>query len=196
MDSLQRLIDALRVLPGVGQKSAQRMAFYLLRASQRERGSRLATALSEAMQQIRHCDRCNNFTENPCCRLCERPERDKKLLCVVEMPADLCAVEQSQTYQGTYYVLMGRISPLDGLGPKDIRLEKLEHLVRTEAIQEIILALSPSVEGRATAYFIQQMLQAYPVRISQLAQGIPCSGELEFLDATTIGAALRNRSTV
>lgn len=195
MDMLSRLVEALRCLPGVGPKSAQRMVFHLLQ-HQRQRGLHLASCLEQAMAQIQHCQRCMNYTEQSICSLCQNSNRDASLLCVVESPADVSAIEQSNSFQGKYFVLMGKISPLDGLGPDDIGLPKLKNLIITEGIQEVILALSPSVEGQTTIHFIHQILRDQPINITQLAHGIPSGGELEFLDGNTIGNALRNRALI
>ncbi len=195
MDTLTRLVDALRCLPGVGPKSAQRMVFHLLQ-NQRQRGLHLATCLEQAMTLITHCQRCNNYTEQNICTLCNNPDRDPLLLCVVESPADVSAIEQSNAFQGKYFVLMGKISPLDGLGPEDIGLPKLKSLITKEGIKEVIIALSPSVEGQTTVHFIHQLLRSESINISQLAHGIPSGGELEFLDGNTIGSALRNRAAI
>ncbi len=194
MDSLNRLVDALRCLPGVGPKSAQRMAYYLLE-NKRQKGMHLAACLEDAMCNIRHCDRCNNYTVEVLCRLCKNPKRDSCTLCVVETPADVAAIEQSNAYNGIYFVLMNTISPLDGIGPEDIFLPQLERLVVDEKIKEVILALSPTIEGQTTNHFIHQLLSPYEIKISQLARGIPLGGELEYLDGNTIGSALRNRNT-
>ncbi|BCA96854.1 recombination protein RecR [Legionella antarctica] len=148
------------------------------------------------MNDIRHCDRCNNFTEKSLCNLCQNSNRDPSVLCVVESPADVSAIEQSNAFQGKYFVLMGKISPLDGLGPDDIGLPRLKNLILQEEIKEVILALSPGVEGQTTVHFIHQLLREEPINISQLAHGIPSGGELEFLDGNTIGSALRNRATI
>ena len=193
MDMLNRLVEALRCLPGVGPKSAQRMVFHLLQ-HQRQRGLHLAACLEQTMTQINHCQRCMNYTEKNLCALCQNPNRDSSLLCVVESPADVSAIEQSNSFQGKYFVLMGKISPLDGLGPDDIGLPKLKNLIIEEGIQEVILALSPSVEGQTTIHFIHQLLRGQSINITQLAHGIPSGGELEFLDGNTIGNALRNRA--
>jgi len=193
MDALSRLVDALRCLPGIGPKSAQRMVFHLLQ-HQRQRGLHLASCLEEAMRNIQHCQRCNNHTTDELCALCKDSERDRTALCVVENPADVVAIEQSNAYNGCYYVLMGKISPLDGVGPEDIGLPKLQQLIFRENIKEVILALSPTIEGQTTIHFIRELLRAQTVSISQLAQGIPTGGELEFLDSYTIGSALRNRA--
>lgn len=195
MDTLNRLVDALRCLPGVGPKSAQRMVFHLLQF-QRQRGLHLASCLEHAMNHITHCQRCNNYTEQTLCSLCQNPARDPALLCVVESPADVSAIEQSNSFKGRYFVLMGKISPLDGLGPEDIGLPRLKNLIIEEQIAEVIIALSPSVEGQTTVHFIHQLLQNESVHISQLAHGIPSGGELEFLDGNTIGNALRNRAAI
>lgn len=195
MDTLNRLIDALRCLPGVGPKSAQRMVFQLLQ-HQRQRGLYLASCLEQAMTHISHCQQCNNYTEATLCTLCRNPDRNHEQLCVVESPADVSAIEQSNAFQGRYFVLMGKISPLDGLGPDDIGLPRLKKLIIDQGIQEVIIALSPSVEGQTTVHFIHQLLRDESVNISQLAHGIPSGGELEFLDGNTIGNALRNRAAI
>ena len=195
MDMLNRLVEALRCLPGVGPKSAQRMVFHLLQ-HQRQRGLHLASCLEQAMNNIYHCERCANYTEQKICTLCQNPNRDSSLLCVVESPADVSAIEQSNAFQGKYFVLMGKISPLDGLGPEDIGLPRLKNLIIQEEIKEVILALSPSVEGQTTIHFIQQLLRDLSINITQLAHGIPSGGELEFLDGNTIGNALRNRAII
>lgn len=195
MDALSRLVDALRCLPGVGPKSAQRMVFHLLQ-HQRQRGLHLAACLEDAMQNIHHCQRCNNHTTDDLCSFCSNKSRDSTMLCIVESPADVMAIEQSNVYRGCYYVLMGKISPLDGIGPDDINLPKLHELIVRENIQEVILALSPTIEGQTTIHFIQELLRPHAICISQLAHGIPTGGELEFLDSNTIGSALRNRATL
>ena len=193
MDALSRLVDALRCLPGIGPKSAQRMVFHLLQ-HQRQRGLHLASCLEDAMLNIQHCQRCNNHTSGEFCSICVNNDRDSGILCVVEHPADVVAIEQSNVYDGCYYVLMGKISPLDGIGPEDIFLPKLQQLIARENIQEVILALSPTIEGQTTIHFIRELLRPYSISISQLAHGIPTGGELEFLDSYTIGSALRNRA--
>ena len=195
MDTLLQLVNALRCLPGIGPKSAQRMAYYLLN-NQRSKGLHLASCLQDAMVSIRHCDRCNNHTTLSLCELCVNSQRDTNVLCIVEHPIDVIAIEQSQAFNGYYYVLMGKISPMDGIGPEDIGLPKLKRLIddENESIQEVILALSPTIEGQTTNHFIHELLRDKPIRVSQLAHGIPSGGELEFLDGKTIGNALRNRS--
>ena len=171
------------------------MVFHLLQ-HQRQRGLYLAACLDQAMNHVRHCQRCNNYTEENLCTLCQNKDRDCSLLCVVESPADVSAIEQSQAFQGRYFVLMGKISPLDGLGPEDIGLPRLKSLIIQEGIKEVILALSSSIEGQTTVHFINQLLCEEQINISQLAHGIPSGGELEFLDGHTIGSALRNRATI
>ncbi|PJD95298.1 MAG: recombination protein RecR [Legionella sp.] len=193
MDTLGHLVEAFRCLPGVGPKSAQRMAFYLLQ-KQRQRGLHLAACLEKAMNCITQCQQCNNYTDFTLCTLCQNPNRNSKLLCIVESPSDVFAIEQSLAFQGYYYVLMGKISPLDGIGPDEIGLPKLKERIQSQHIEEVIIALSPTIEGQTTAHFIQQLLQEHPVHISQLAHGIPSGGELEFLDSQTISNALRNRA--
>ncbi len=195
MDALNQLIHALRCLPGVGPKSAQRMAYYLLQ-HQRPKGIHLASCLKSAMEHIVHCKRCNNFSEADFCTLCQDKRRDPKLLCVVENPSDVIAIEQSHGFTGSYFVLMGKISPLDGIAPEDIGLPRLRELVLTENITEIILALGASVESQITVHFISNLFdkERATISISQLAHGIPSGGELEFLDGLTIKNALRNRA--
>lgn len=195
MDVLSRLVEALRCLPGVGPKSAQRMAYYLLQ-HQRPRGLHLAACLNEAMHQIRNCVQCHNYTVEDYCAFCLDTSRDQTLLCVVESPSDIAAIEQSHAFTGYYYVLMNLISPLDGIGPEDINLSKLKALIEQNHIQEIILALSPGIEGQTTSHFIQELVSPYPTRVTQLACGIPSGGELEFLDGNTISNALKNRANL
>ena len=192
MDSLSRLIEALRCLPGIGPKSAQRMAFHLLQ-HQRPRGHHLARCLEVAMETVRHCSKCNNYTDEALCQLCKNTAREKHILCVVESPADLTAIEQSHAHSGQYYILMGKISPLDGIGPNDIALDGLKARIEEGEISEVILALSPTVEGQTTMHFIQALLKPYPVTLSHPAHGIPVGGTLEYLDGHTIHRALFNR---
>ena len=190
--ALERLIEALRVLPGVGPRSAQRMAYYLLQ-HERPGAEQLARALAEALATVRHCSRCNNFTEDDICALCRSPRRDRSLLCVVETPADLAMVEQTATYAGMYFVLMGRLSPLDGVGPRDIGLERLLSRVTDGEVAEVILATNFTNEGEATAHYIAEMLRARNLRVSRIARGVPLGGELEYVDAGTLSQALLDR---
>jgi len=190
--SLDELIDALRGLPGVGPKSAQRMAYHLLQRDQRG-AERLARALGNALAVLRHCERCNTFTEAEICQRCANPQRDASLLCVVEMPADLAMMEQTHAYNGLYYVLMGRLSPLDGIGPRELRLEKLLARAADGAVEEVILATNFTNEGEATAHMIAELLAARGVKVSRLSRGVPVGGELEHTDTGTIAQALVER---
>jgi len=189
---LERLIEALRVLPGVGPRSAQRMAYYLLQHD-RAGAEALGASLAEALRAVRHCSRCNNFTEDEVCALCRSPRRDASLLCVVETPADLAMVEQTLSYSGMYFVLMGRLSPLDGVGPRDIGLDRLLTRAGDGSVQEVILATNFTNEGEATAHYIAEMLRARGVRSSRIARGVPLGGELEYVDVGTISQALLDR---
>jgi recombination protein RecR len=189
---LERLIEALRVLPGVGPRSAQRMAYYLLQ-NDRAGGAELAQALGAALSTVRRCAKCNNFTEEEVCVLCRSPRRDASLLCVVETPADLAMVEQTLSYSGMYFVLMGRLSPLDGIGPRDIGLDRLLERATEPEVQEVILATNFTNEGEATAHYIAEMLRQRNVKVSRIARGVPLGGELEYVDAGTISQALHDR---
>jgi len=192
---LELLVEALRVLPGVGPRSAQRMAYHLLQHD-REGGERLAQALAAALGNVRRCAKCNNFTEEELCALCRSPRRDSSLLCVVETPADLSMVEQTLSYSGMYFVLMGRLSPLDGIGPREIGLERLLERAAGGEVQEVILATNFTNEGEATAHYIAEMLRARGVRVSRIARGVPLGGELEYVDAGTISQALLERREI
>ena len=189
---LERLVEALRVLPGVGPRSAQRMAYHLLQHD-RSGAEELCQALSGAIAGVRRCVKCNNFTEDEVCALCRSPRRDGALLCVVETPADLAMVEQTLSYSGMYFVLMGRLSPLDGVGPRDIGLDRLLARVSEGEVREVILATNFTNEGEATAHYIAEMLRARGVQVSRIARGVPLGGELEYVDAGTISQALLDR---
>ena len=191
MDSLAKLIEALRGLPGVGPKSAQRMAYQLLK--NRSRGFTLANCLHDAMSSVVNCTSCNTYSSKPLCKLCMRNDRDNKQLCVVESPGDVDAIEHTGEYNGTYYVLMGNISPMAGIGPEELGIHCLLEKIQNNDIQEVIFALSPTLEGRTTVHFIENCLRPHSMRITQLAHGIPSGGSLEFLDGNTIGSAMRNR---
>lgn len=193
--SLQAMIDALRVLPGVGPKSAQRMAYHLLQRD-RDGAQRLSTALHTALERIQHCERCNNFSEEPVCELCRSARRDASLLCVVETPADLLMMEQAQAYNGLYFVLLGRLSPLDGVGPRELGLDRLVQRASDGLVREAILATNFTVEGEATAHYVAEMLQAKGVRVSRIARGLPVGGELEYVDSGTLAQAVIERRTV
>lgn len=192
LPALDELTQALRCLPGVGPKAAQRMALHLLQHD-REGGQRLATALEAATRTIRHCERCNTFTEDELCALCRSPKRDTALLCVVETPADLMMIEQTQAYAGLYFVLMGRLSPLDGIGPKEIRLDRLLKRAADGAVREVVLATNFTNEGEATAHYIGELLSARGLKVTRLARGVPVGGELEYVDSGTLAQALRER---
>jgi recombination protein RecR len=193
--SLDELIDALRCLPGVGPKSAQRMAYHLLQRDQRG-AARLAAALARSLEVLHHCEQCNAFTETAICARCANPQRDASQLCVVEMPADLAVIEHTQAYKGLYYVLLGRLSPLDGIGPRELRLEKLLARVAEGAVREVILATNFTNEGEATAHMISELLGARGVRVSRLSRGVPVGGELEHTDSGTIAQALAERRSL
>nr|MBL8455321.1 recombination protein RecR [Zoogloeaceae bacterium] len=190
--TLDELIEALRCLPGVGPKSAQRMAYHLLQRDQRGAG-RLATALQKSLAVLRHCERCNTFTESQICERCASTQRDASLLCVVEMPADLAMIEQTQAYNGLYYVLMGRLSPLDGIGPRELKLDKLLARASDGVVREVILATNFTNEGEATAHTISELLTARGLHVSRLSRGVPVGGELEHTDSGTIAQALVER---
>lgn len=189
------LIDALRCLPGVGPKSAQRMAYHLL---ERDRdGARvLASALMEAADKVGHCNCCRTLTELETCSICANERRDRSLLCVVEMPMDVAAVEQSQVFRGLYYVLMGHLSPLDGIGPEQIGLDQLGRRFAEGEVQEVILATNSTVEGEATAHYIAELARAHGVKASRLARGVPMGGELEYVDGNTLSHALAGRQLI
>jgi len=195
LSSLDELARALRCLPGVGPKAAQRMALHLLQHD-RDGARNLAQALTQATQAVRHCERCNTFTEDAVCALCRSPRRDPSLLCVVETPADLLMVEHAQAYQGLYFVLMGRLSPLDGIGPKEIRLDRLLKRATDGAVKEVILATNFTNEGEATAHYIGELMTARGLIVSRLARGVPVGGELEYVDPGTLAQALRERRPV
>lgn len=195
LTSLQELIEALRALPGVGPRSAQRIAYHLLQHD-RSAATRLGEALLHASGEVRHCARCNTFTEVEVCETCQDPERDASLLCVVETPADQLMVEQTLTFRGLYFVLMGRLSPLDGIGPKEIHFEQLIRRISDGVVKEVILATNFTNEGEATAHYLAQMLKARGLKASRLARGVPVGGELEYVDAGTIARAVLDRHTL
>jgi recombination protein RecR len=190
--SLDFLIDALRRLPGIGPKSAQRLAYHLMQHD-REGADMLGRALTQAVERIHHCASCNTFTEREVCETCLDPEREATLLCVVETPADQLMIEQTLTYQGLYFVLMGRLSPLDGIGPKDLHLDKLIRRATDGIVEEVVLATNFTNEGEATAHYISETLKARGLKVSRLARGVPVGGELEYVDAGTIARAMLDR---
>lgn len=193
--ALEQLIDSLRCLPGVGPKSAQRMAYYLLQRD-RKGASGLAVALDTALQVVGHCKLCNTFSEQPICPLCAEENRDHNLLCVVEMPTDLLMLENTQAYTGLYFVLMGRLSPLDGVGPKEIHLDKLIKRAQDGVVQEVILATNYTVEGEATAHYISELLSTRGIKTSRIARGMPMGGEIEYVDSGTLAQAIMERRSV
>ena len=193
--ALQELMEALRCLPGVGPKSAQRMTLHLLERD-REGASSLARALQAAVDKVDHCSRCRNFTELEVCEICSDPRRDASTICVVETPADVLAVEQSGSYRGVYFVLMGHLSPIDGIGPAELGLDRFQQRVVEEGATEVILATNPTVEGEATAYYLSDVLQREGVKVSRIAHGVPLGGELEYVDGSTLAHAFSGRRPV
>jgi len=193
--ALAALIDALRALPGVGPKSAARMAYHLL---QRDRAGakKLAHTLDHALTNLQHCKLCNNFSETEICPTCAHPRREKKLLAVVEMPADLNMLESTQSFNGLYFVLMGRLSPLDGVGPREISLDKLLNRALDGMVEEVVLATNFTPEGEATAHMLGERLREKGLKVSRLARGVPLGGELEYVDLGTIAQAFRDRRQV
>jgi recombination protein RecR len=193
--SLARLIEALRCLPGVGPKSAQRMAFHLLERDN-DGGRELAASVSGAIQSLGHCRRCRMFAEGELCPICASSRRDRSLLCVVESPADVVAIEQSASYGGCYFVLMGHLSPLDGIGPAEIGIDAFEALLREGEVHEVILATNPTVEGEATAHFLSTIVARAGLSASRIAHGVPVGGELEYVDGGTLAHALAGRQRI
>lgn len=193
--ALEGLIQALRCLPGVGPKSAQRMAYHLLQHD-RKGALQLVAALNHALEGVRHCQRCNTFSEQDICDRCSSPKRDASLLCIVETPVDMNMMEQTLAYLGLYYVLMGRVSPLDGMGPRQLGLEKLMERVLDGVVKEVVLATNYTNEGEATAHYLSTLLAEKGIRVSRLARGVPVGGELEFVDPGTLAQAFRERRTV
>ena len=189
---LEQLIEALRVLPGVGPKSAQRMAYHVLER-EREGGKRLAETLAAAVERVGHCKRCRDFSESELCAICASASRDTQLLCAVESPADRMAIEQATGYRGLYFVLQGRLSPLDGIGPRELGLDALSQRMAEGAVQELIIATNPTVEGEATAHYLAQLARQHAVRPSRLAHGLPLGGELEYVDRGTLSHAFGSR---
>ncbi|QDW67408.1 recombination mediator RecR [Luteimonas granuli] len=189
---LEQLVEAFRVLPGVGQKTAQRMAYHVLERG-RDGGRRLAEVLGEAVEKIGHCERCRDFSETPLCPTCASASRDAHLLCAVESPADRLAIEQATGYRGLYFVLQGRLSPLDGIGPRELGLHTLGERLAEGEVQELIIATNPTVEGEATAHYLAQLARQHGVRPSRPAHGLPLGGELEYVDRGTLSHAFGSR---
>ncbi|TXH70156.1 MAG: recombination protein RecR [Lysobacteraceae bacterium] len=190
---LEQLIEALRILPGVGQKSAQRMAYHVLERD-RDGGKRLAEALGAAVERIGHCARCRDFSETELCAVCASASRDAHLLCAVESPADRLVIEQATGYRGFYFVLQGRLSPLDGVGPRELGLDKLAARLAEGDVQELVIATNPTVEGEATAHYLAQLARQHKVKPTRLAHGVPLGGELEYVDRGTLSHAFGSRS--
>ncbi|MDQ1310926.1 MAG: Recombination protein RecR [Pseudomonadota bacterium] len=193
--TLSRLIEALRCLPGVGPKSAQRMAFHLLERD-RDGAREIAASVGQAIEKLGHCQRCRMFAEGELCPVCTSASRDRSLLCVVESPADVVAIEQSGSFRGCYFVLMGHLSPLDGVGPSEIGIDALERLLGGGEVREVILATNPTVEGEATAHFLAEVVSRRGIRASRIAHGVPVGGELEYVDGGTLAHALAGRQAV
>ncbi len=192
---LEQLIDALRVLPGVGNKSAQRMAYQLLERD-RAGGRRLSSVLGQAMEHIGHCAQCRDFTEGALCAICASASRDRHQLCAVETPADRLAIEQATGYRGLYFILQGRLSPLDGIGPRELGLEQLARRLGEGEVTELIIATNPTVEGEATSHYLAQLARQAGVKPMRLAHGVPLGGELEYVDRGTLSHAFGSRSEV
>jgi recombination protein RecR len=200
LDALQKLILALKVMPGVGPKSAQRMAYYLLQHD-RNGALSLGVALQDAVEKIGHCTKCNSFSENPVCKTCNDDRRDGQILCVVETPSDQLMVEQTLAYRGLYFVLMGRLSPMEGQGPKELHFDKLMERIFSKdpefvEVKEVILATNFTSEGEATAHYLGEILKSKGIRVSRIARGIPVGGELEYVDAGTLARAMMDRKPV
>lgn len=192
---INRLIEAFRCLPGVGPKTGQRMAFYLLSRA-RENGLNLAKTLEQAMQAVGHCRLCRTFCEEEVCQFCLATHRDPHLLCVVETPADVVAVEQTGIYRGRYFVLMGHLSPLDGVGPQELGIQYLIQRLNDESIREIVIATNPTVEGEATAHYIAELIKSKDIKITRIAHGVPIGGELETIDENTLARAFSGRTSL
>ncbi len=189
---LNQLIESLRCLPGVGPKTAQRMALHLLERN-REGGVQLACVLAESMQKIGRCQQCRDLTELETCTICANPRRDQSQLCVVESPVDVLAIEQATAYKGRYFVLLGRLSPLDGIGPAELGLDQLAERLENQPPKEIIIATNPTVEGEATSYYLQRMAKIHAIKITRIAHGVPLGGELEYTDQSTLAHAFGSR---
>jgi recombination protein RecR len=192
---LEQLIEAFRVLPGVGQKTAQRMAYHVLER-ERDGGQRLSDVLAQAIERIGHCVQCRDFSESELCTVCANGSRERQQLCAVESPADRLAIEHATGYRGVYFVLQGRLSPLDGIGPRELGLDQLDARLKQGEVQELIIATSATVEGEATAHYLAQLARAHKVRPSRLAQGLPLGGELEYVDRGTLSHAFGTRTDI
>ncbi|WP_185236562.1 recombination mediator RecR [Teredinibacter franksiae] len=192
---IDQLINALRVLPGVGPKSAQRMALNLLEHN-RHGADHLATTLQAAITAVHRCQQCRTLTEQTLCNLCANPKRDHQLLCIVETPADVLALEQAGIYSGVYFVLLGKLSPIDGIGPKEIGIDLLEERFRNSELKELIIATNPTIEGEATSHYISERAKQHSIKVTRIAHGVPIGGELEYIDGSTLAHALNSRREV
>ncbi len=192
---LETLINSLKILPGVGEKTAQRMAFHLLEKN-REGAKKLSLVIDKAINEIRNCEVCRDLTESNICRICSDERRDSNLLCVVENPSDIIAIEKSGSFKGKYFVLMGRLSPIDGIGPNELGIPKLADLIKSNKTTELIIATSPTIEGDATSYYIKDQVSSDEVLVTRIAYGVPMGGELEYVDNTTLGRAISGRRKI
>ncbi len=192
---LTNLISSLKILPGVGEKTAQRMAFHLLEKN-REGAKKLSTLIDKSISEIKNCEVCRDLTEDKICRICADDRRDIGLLCVVENPSDILAIEKSGSFKGRYFVLMGRLSPIDGIGPDELGIPKLIELLETRNVKELIIATSPTIEGDATSFYIKDQIQNDRVLVTRIAYGVPMGGELEYVDNTTLGRAISGRRQI
>tara|TARA_B100000787_G_C16039884_1_gene226475 strand:- start:31 stop:627 length:597 start_codon:yes stop_codon:yes gene_type:complete len=195
IEVLEDLVDALKVLPGVGPKSALRLTYFLLQRN-RNGAKNLSEKISNALEQLMHCELCNNFSEEPKCSICLSDKRDISTICVVEMPTDLLMLEETHSYNGLYFILMGRLSPLDGVGPNDIHLSKLINRIKNSKIKELILATNFTVEGNATAQYIKELFKDVDIKTSRIARGLPMGGEIEYVDSGTLAQAIIERKTL
>ena len=193
--SFQKLIDVFRKMPGVGQKSAVRMAYHVLAMSDEEADSMVQT-IKQAKEKIGYCSLCQNTTEQNPCEICSNPKRDSSVICVVEQPKDVVALEKTREYYGTYHVLHGCISPMDGIGPEDIKIKELLQRAADESVTEIIMAISPSIEGEATTMYISKLLKPFGVKVTRIAYGIPVGGDLEYADQVTLAKAIEGRREI
>ncbi len=192
---LEQLIDALRCLPGVGPKSAQRMAFHVLERD-RDGARHLATVLKKSCDEIGHCDLCRNLTQGNRCHICDNPSRSSGLLCIVESPSDVIAIERATGFRGKYFVLLGKLSPIDGIGPDELGLDLLKERLEGDEVSELIIATNPTVEGEATAYYLQELARKHSIKVSRIAHGVPLGGELEYIDQSTLAMAFSSRKSL
>ena len=194
-EALEQLVESLRCLPGIGPKSALRMAYHLLQHN-RKGAAQLSSAIANAIKLVGHCSHCNNFSEKVICSLCASQNRDASLLCVIEMPSDLMMLEQTHSYNGMYFILMGKLSPLDGIGPKDIHLDRLLKRLDAGIVKEVILANNFTVNGDATAHYVTELLKSRGIKLSRIARGLPMGGEIEYVDSGTLAQAMIERKTI